>query len=129
MQSKSTQLLLEALTCGTATAVAKRNNPTVLLIMLIMIALFFSIFISDANYYNLPWSVALSHTLFCISFYRHTSRSYLVQYGYSGFTKPSSSQRSPTVLQNAVLFVIRQYHSSIKSCIYPRNIQGAVVED
>lgn len=33
MQSKSTQLLLEALTNGTATAVAKRDSPTILLII------------------------------------------------------------------------------------------------
>lgn len=64
MGSKSTQLLLEALTCGTATAVAKRNNPTVLLIIPIMITLFFSIFISDANYYTtslglLPFHIPL----------------------------------------------------------------------
>ena len=62
MQSKSTQL--EALTNGTATAVAKRNNPTILLIIPIMITLFFSIFISDANYYNLLGLIALSHTSF-----------------------------------------------------------------
>ena len=51
----------------------------------------------------------------CISFYRDISRNYLVQYWYSGFTKISSSQRSPTVLQNAVLSVIRQYPSGLLS--------------
>src|SRR5918996_5991775 len=53
--------------------------------------------------------------LLCISFYRHTSRNYLVQYGYSSFTKPSGSHRSPIVLQNTGLSYLRQYFSGLLS--------------
>src|SRR5919106_5407788 len=53
--------------------------------------------------------------LLCISFYRHTSRNYLVQYGYSGFTKPSLSHRSPIVLQKVGLSYSKQYFSAFCS--------------
>jgi hypothetical protein len=44
----------------------------------------------------------------------HTSRNYLMQYASSGFTKPSASQISPMVLQNAGSSVTIQYLSGFR---------------
>jgi hypothetical protein len=68
-------------------------------------------FLQDQQESNIPLGAITNPTImccpftyfFCISFYRHISKNYLVQYASSGFTKPSASQISPMVLQNTII--------------------------
>ncbi len=66
------------------------------------------------------------YTFFYISFYRHTSRNYSVQYGYSGLTNPPTSHRFPTVLQKAGLSTDKIIEKT--KSINDKRTQDAVLE-
>jgi hypothetical protein len=116
-QSISIQSLLEALTGGTARAVTKRNNATVVLILAPMITLFFFISISDG--YSVFCHFFQSEFIWIIWGIMYSLSSHL-QYGYSGLTNPSGSQILPTVLQKTGSLKLRQYHSASCSLKQPK---------